>query len=190
MSTVPLTLRSVVLDEATAQTREVLGQVEVATTPGRVVDLSLLPGDPPACPQAVRAVLDADLVVLGPGSWFSSVLPHLLVPELAEAIASTAACRLVVLNLAAATSETEEYSAENLLEVLGVYAPSLTVDTVLADPSATRDAAALAEAADALGAELVLAPVHCDDHPHQHDPVRLAAALTALGGRGKMPRWR
>jgi uncharacterized cofD-like protein len=190
MSTVPLTLRSVVLDEQTGHTREVLGQVEVATAPGRVVDLSLLPDDAPACPQAVQAVLEADLVVLGPGSWFSSVLPHLLVPELADALASTKASRLVLLNLASATPETEEYSAENLLEVLGLYAPRLSVDTVLADPTATHDPQVLTEAARTLGAELVLSPVHSDDHPDQHDPLRLAAALAGLGGRGRMPRWR
>src|SRR5262249_28512562 len=62
------------------------GQVACAKTTGRVRSISLVPADPPACAQAVRAVAEADWVVLGPGSWFTSVLPHLLVPELADAV--------------------------------------------------------------------------------------------------------
>lgn len=190
MSTEPLTLRALVSDADSLEPSVVLGQVEVATTPGRVVDVSLLPADPPACPEAVEAVRHADLVVLGPGSWFSSVVPHLLVPELAEAIVTTPARRLVLLNLASATAETEEFSPDNLLEVLALYAPGLTVDVVLADPSSVPDPETLGKTADALGAELVLAPLRRADGSDQHDPDRLTAALAALGGRGRMPLWR
>jgi uncharacterized cofD-like protein len=189
MSTVPLTIAALVADRVTGVPAEVLGQVEVATTPGRVVDVSLLPAAPPACPQAVAAVREADLVVLGPGSWFSSVIPHLLVPELAEAIVQTSAARLVLLNLASATTETEEFSPENLLEVLALYAPGLRVDVVLADPGSVPDQDALRAAAADLGAELVLTPLHRDEDVDQHDPHRLTAALADIGGRGRIPPW-
>ncbi len=66
----------------------VRGQVACAKTTGRVRSISLMPADPPACAEAVTAVGAADWVVLGPGSWFTSVLPHLLVPELAAGAAS------------------------------------------------------------------------------------------------------
>ena len=59
----------------------VRGQVEVATTEGRIVSISLDPADPTACPEAVDAVLGADWVVLGPGSWYTSVIPHLHGPR-------------------------------------------------------------------------------------------------------------
>lgn len=190
MSTVPLSLRALVSDGTDAEPELVVGQVEVATTPGNVVDVSLLPPDPPACPEAVKAVLDADLVVLGPGSWFSSVIPHLLVPELAAAVCSTAATRLVLLNLRSATAETEEYLPENLLEVLALYAPALTVDVVLADESSVPDEPALVAAAAGLGAELVLADLADQSQADQHDPARLTSALAAIGGRGRMPAWR
>ncbi len=80
----------------------VRGQAECATTPGQVRSITLLPPDPPAVPEAVRAVLDADWVVFGPGSWFTSVLPHLLVPALSSAlhVTTAAARRRIVLNLA------------------------------------------------------------------------------------------
>ena len=106
----------------------VRGQAECATTPGQVRSITLLPPDPPAVPEAVRAVLDADWVVFGPGSWFTSVLPHLLVPELAAALHATAARRLVVLNLAPQPGETDGFSPHRHLEVLAGHAPALTVD--------------------------------------------------------------
>src|SRR5258708_24840267 len=78
----------------------VRGRVAWATTTGRVRSMSLVPADPPTCPEAVAAVGAADWVVLGPGSWFTSVLPHLLMPGLAEALVTTRARRLVSLKLA------------------------------------------------------------------------------------------
>ena len=69
--------------------RVIRGQVAVATTPGKVRRVRLLPGDPPATRQAVDAVMGAELVVLGPGSWFTSVIPHVLVPGLAAALKLT-----------------------------------------------------------------------------------------------------
>jgi uncharacterized cofD-like protein len=80
---------------------EVVGQVAVATTEGAVAAVQLRPAEPRACRQAVEAVRAADWVVLGPGSWFTSVLPHLLVPDLREALVTTTARRLVALNLEA-----------------------------------------------------------------------------------------
>src|SRR5712671_1659541 len=116
----------------------VRGQVACATTTGRVRSMSLVPADPPACPEAVAA---ADWVVLGPGSWFTSVLPHLLVPGLAEALVTTRARRLVALNLAPQPGETEGFSPHTHLEVLASHAPDLAVDVVLADRAAVRETA-------------------------------------------------
>src|SRR5262249_51769237 len=136
----------------------VRGQVACATTTGRVRSMSLVPADPPACPQAVAAVGAADWVVLGPGSWFTSVLPHLVVPELAEALVTTRARRLVALNLAPQPGETEGFSPHTHLEVLADHAPELTVDVVLADRGAASGTVAeLEKAAGLLGGRLVLA---------------------------------
>ncbi len=88
----------------------VRGQDACASTPGRVRSISLLPDDPPAVPAAVTAIMEADWVVFGPGSWFTSVLPHLLVPELASALRGTPAHRLVALNLAPQPGETGGFS--------------------------------------------------------------------------------
>ena len=148
----------------------------VASTPGRVVGVRLLPEDPPACEPAVAAVRAADWIVLGPGSWFTSVLPHLLVPELAAALHQTPARRCVTLNLASHERETAGFGAQTYLEVLGAHAPDLRVDAVLADPSSVDDAQKLADMAAAMGARLVLREVRVREGGDVHDPLLLAAA--------------
>jgi len=161
--------------------RTVRGQVACATTTGRVRSMSLVPADPTACPQAVQAVAEADWVVLGPGSWFTSVLPHLLVPGLASALIATPARRVVTLNLAPQPGETEGFSPRAHLEVLASHAPDLAVDVVLADSAAARDTAAeLKEAADLLGARLVLADLAMAGRLDRHDPLLLAGALARI----------
>jgi len=166
----------------------VRGQAECALTPGRVRSISLLPPDPPAVPEAVAAVLDADWVVFGPGSWFTSVLPHLLVPELAAALHDTAAGRVVALNLVAQPGETEGFSPHRHLEVLAEHAPDLEVDVVLADRGAAGDAGTeLEKAAGALGAGVLLADVAAPDGA-RHDPELLAAAYSRIFPGGA--QWR
>jgi uncharacterized cofD-like protein len=186
MSVVPLDIEAVV-EAADGSIVRVRGQVAVATTSGRVRSVSLLPADPAACPEAVAAVMSADWVVLGPGSWFTSVLPHLLVPDLAAAICGTSARRLLVLNLDQQLGETEGFAPESYLEVLTDHAPGLSLDVVLADPATVTDRAALQEAADRLGAKVVLAPLARADHPDQHDPDLLAIALDRLFIRDRQP---
>jgi uncharacterized cofD-like protein len=183
MSAVPLNItaqvRGLVPDDRSALTT-VRGQVEVATARGDVVEVALEPGDPPACPETLAALEVADWVVLGPGSWFTSVIPHLLVPELFTALHDTRARRLVVLNLAPQAGETDGFSPERHLEVLARHAPSLRIDVVLADEQRVADPAALRATAKALGAELVIADVAAPDGTARHDPLRLAAAYEGI----------
>ncbi|MEU4831715.1 uridine diphosphate-N-acetylglucosamine-binding protein YvcK [Streptosporangium sp. NPDC023615] len=178
MSSVPLDIAAEV--ELDGRVSTVRGQVACALTPGRVRAISLLPKDPPACREAVEAVLDADWVVFGPGSWFTSVLPHLMVPELAEALLATRARRLVTLNLAPQAGETDGFSPQKHLEVLRQHAASLAVDVVVADTGVTDDRDALAKAAAELGGRLVLAPVADEDGSPRHDAQRLASVLDEI----------
>lgn len=189
MASVPLDIEALVsgLDpDDPTRARTVRGQVAVATTPGRVEGLALVPPNPPACPEAVRAVGAADYVVLGPGSWFTSVLPHLLVPELAEALCTTRAQRIVALNLAPQQGETTGFSPERYLEVLAEHAPNLRIDVVLADPGAVPAAGTLQKVASSLGAELVLEPVAMADGSPRHDADSLATAYSHIFARGRI----
>jgi uncharacterized cofD-like protein len=177
MSAVPLEITAEVagLNPADpAAVQEVRGQAQVASTTGQVRSVALVPPNPPACPEAVDAIGEADSIVLGPGSWFTSVLIHLLVPELAAALRNTPARRILTLNLSPQVGETRGFSPERHLEVLAAHAPGLQLDVVIADDAFVADQPALAAAAAALGAELVVADVACDDGSPRHDPSRLA----------------
>ncbi len=162
----------------------VRGQVAVATTGGRLETIELVPSDPPACQEALEAVGAADVLVLGPGSLFTSVLPHLLVPEMAKAILSSPARRVLVLNIAAQPGETEGFAPHTHLEELSRLVADLRLDAVIADPRVVADPTTLRQAAGLLGAELILAPVAVDGEP-RHDPLALAEAFrVAFAPRG------
>ena len=184
MASVPLDLVAEVEGADPARPGEITlvrGQAECASTTGRVRSVSLIPPDPPACPEAVAAVHAADWVVFGPGSWFTSVLPHLLVPELADALISTPARRVVALNLVPQPGETDGFSPHKHLEVLAEHAPGLTIDVVLADRAAAAGSAAeLDKAAAMLGGRLVLTELAMRDGSPRHDPRRLAGAFAEI----------
>ncbi|KEI44838.1 hypothetical protein GU90_06305 [Saccharopolyspora rectivirgula] len=194
MSTLPLDMEADVvgLDSDPDAVRTIRGQVAIATTPGRVKQVRLYATgseQPIACPEAVQAVLDADLVLLGPGSWFTSVLPHLLVPELHEALVNTKASRVVILNLVPQPGETAGFSPEQHLDVLSQHAPRLRVDAVLADVDSVPTPDRLRSAAEGLGARTVLDKVASPQAPGRHEPQALAASLKAALER-RTDRWR
>ena len=174
------------LDEDPELVRTIRGQVAVATTPGQVQSVSVAPDSARACPDAVAAIDSADLLTFGPGSWFTSVLPHLLLPDLSAAILRSHARRLVVLNLVAQAGETEGFSPEQHLDVLSAHAPALRVDTVLADRSAVELPQRLASAARRVGARLELADVRVPGTA-RHDPARLSAALATEVAQSRGP---
>ncbi|MFD1831892.1 MULTISPECIES: gluconeogenesis factor YvcK family protein [Streptomyces] len=194
MSAVPLELRALVRGHDPARPEEVTtvrGQATVALTPGEVQRVHLVPHDPPAVPEAVEAVMDADWVVLGPGSWFSSVIPHLLVPELLKALTETRARRVLSLNLAPQPGETEGFSPQRHLEVLARHAPKLTFDVVLADRAAVPDEEGLRDAAGRLGGTVELAEVAGPGGVPRHDPELLAAAYDRIFRmHGRIGPWR
>jgi uncharacterized cofD-like protein len=183
MSVTPIDITATVqgVDPADPQRlTTVRGQVEVASSPGQVLSVDLSPANPPACRQALDAVGEADWIVLGPGSWFTSVIPHLLVPDLRRAVVSAAARRAVTLNLEPQTGETDGYSPEEHLQALCDYAPDLKLDVVLADHRTVTDHGALRRAAASFGAELVVADVSAADGSARHDPAKLANAYTSF----------
>jgi uncharacterized cofD-like protein len=183
------------LESDPRMSRVIRGQVAIATTVGKVRRVRLLPGDPPATRQAVDAIMSADLVVLGPGSWFTSVIPHVLVPELAAALRATSARRALVLNLAAEPGETAGFSVERHIHVLSQHAPNFTVHDIIVDATrvpSDRERDQLSRTAKILDARVEFADV-CRPGTPLHDPARLAAALEGVrlrgtaGGRDEVP---
>lgn len=176
MSSVPLDIEADVdLDGAMSVVR---GQVEVATTPGRVMGVRLDPEDPPAPPEAVAAIDEADWVVIGPGSWFTSVIPNLLVPGIREALSETTARKIVVMNLGAQPGETEGFSTVDHLEALASHAHGIDFDIVLGDRRLTP--ASISEAVEQIGGTAKLFDVASRSGLDRHDPLLLAAAFRQI----------
>jgi uncharacterized cofD-like protein len=182
MSRVPLEIDADVLD-GDGTVRLVRGQHAVAVSTGHVEAVRISPTAPPACAEAVDAVGTADWLIFGPGSWYTSVIPHLLVPELAVAVLASPARRLVTLNLAA-EKETASLTVPDHLHALTRYLPGLRADVVLADGKAVGDPEPVHRAAESLGARLVLAPVAVEDGGPRHDPTALAVALSHILAAG------
>lgn len=161
----------------------VRGQSRVAGHPGKVRTARLIPEEPRACPEALESIKLADFVVLGPGSWFTSVMPHLLVPELRQALCDTPARRILTLNVSLNDDETSGYTVAEHVAAISAHAPGLTFDHVIADPHVvtTPDERAALEAAVAqVGGRLVLTTVGKLSRPGVHDTLRLAAAYRDL----------
>ncbi|MDT5191060.1 MAG: hypothetical protein QOI28_3311 [Mycobacterium sp.] len=177
------------LESDPRMSRVIRGQVALATTVGKVRRVRLLPSNPPATRQAIDAIMAADLVVLGPGSWFTSVIPHVLVPQLAEALQATQARRALVLNLVAEPGETAGFSAERHIHVIAQHAPGFTVHDIIVDAAGVpgeREREQLRRTAAILDAEVEFADVSRPGTP-LHDPARLAAALERVRLRGSAP---
>ena len=181
-----LPMASVALDiEGTFNTSTgrivVRGQKEVATAKGHIQSLRIIPEDPPARSEALDAISDAEWITMGPGSWFSSVIPHLLVPAQLQALQSSAARKILILNLDASTqSQGEEFAGstpEEHLEFFHRYAPGVTVDYCLVDQSVVRDHEALQLAASTLGGEIVVADIRKAPGSIHHDAQKLALHL-------------
>jgi uncharacterized cofD-like protein len=167
-----------------ARTRTIRGQVAIATTPGRVREIKLSPADPPLHSAVLDAIAAADVVSLGPGSWYTSVLPHLLVPKLRAALVASSARVVVVLNLEPQPGETDGFSPEEHLTVLQSHLGGVALHTVIADAESVVDRCGLLSAVRECGAELVLGRVAEDGGVPRHDPARLAGALREALGSG------
>ncbi len=179
MATVPLDI------EGTFNTSTgrivVRGQKEVATAKGRIESLRVIPENPQARMEALTAIRTADWITMGPGSWFSSVMPHLLVPMQLDALSRSKAKKILILNLDAHSNTAgEEFAGstpEEHLELFSEYAPDVLIDYFLVDSSVIRDEMALAAIARKLGGQIVAVDIRKAPGSIHHDVTQLALHL-------------
>jgi uncharacterized cofD-like protein len=172
----------------------VKGQVQVATAKGRLESLRLLPENPTARPESLSAIGDADWIVMGPGSWFSSVLPHLMVPQQRDALVAAKAKKILVLNLDSAESggatpnlikgsgEYAGYTATEHIEILHTYAPDLRFDLIVADQSVVAGSDQLQRHLSSTGGELLIADLRDQRSLVHHDPKKLTSLFAHIAG--------
>jgi len=111
----------------------VAGESKIPESNGRVRRVWLEPNAPPAFPQAIRALLSADVIAIGPGSLYTSLLPNLLVPDLSDAIRSSRALKLYICNVATQVGETEGFSCVDHIHAIEEHAGKSLFDVVLAN---------------------------------------------------------
>ena len=163
-------------------TKIVRGQAEVATTKGRLKSLRIIPEIPHAYPDAISAITDADWITMGPGSWFSSVIPHLLVPAQRDAIVASPAKKILLLNLDTSDKSAGEYAGYSPLEhlqILSTYAPALHFDCVVIDSSAEGQSE-LQRHLSTKGSQLVTADLRSGGAPLHHDVKKLGQLFTHI----------
>jgi len=189
LSTQPLDIEATVID-ANGQRRQIQGQSKVAVVTDHIEAIRLIPEAPDACAQAIDAVTQADVVVLGPGSWFTSVLPHFYLPQMAEALHTTRAKRILVLNLQPQTGETHDYQAVHYLRDLADAQPGFRVDLVLADAHLVANQHIVTEAAGVIGAEVLFGEVASVEPPFdRHDAKKLASWFRSALKHGNIGSW-
>jgi len=181
----PVTLHARLFDGS-----EVLGQSEIARSTA-IDQVWLSPEGVAASEDATRAIAEADLIVIGPGSLYTSIMPSLLLPEIVDAIRASAAIRLYVCNVATQQGETEGFDLADHMTALERHTSPGMIDVVLANNQfgARRPGAYSAQpvrlrwpptglaASVASAPRLVLEDVVDPDNAHHHDPARLAAAV-------------
>lgn len=177
------------------------GESNIGHAEGRIQRVYLEPQDAPAYPQAIRAILDADMVVIGPGSLYTSVLPNLLVQDICAALESSTAIKVYVCNVATQAGETAGYDVTDHVEALtshigrGVFSVVLangniiheqtlggtgSAEWVLPPPGLPQGLPQGGASGQVDGYRLVLADLVDPQHPWRHDSAKLAQALMSL----------
>jgi uncharacterized cofD-like protein len=172
--------------------RRVRGETRISAT-GQIERVYLDPPTPPALEEAVDAIHDAEMVVLGPGSLFTSVMPNLLVPGIAQALRTTSALRVYVCNVMTQPGETHGFRASDHVQALEKHLGEPIVEFVLLNE--TRPAPEVLARYEREGAQWVepdkqtlarwgYIPITADlisrDNLARHDPAKLARALMRL----------
>lgn len=168
-------------------THVVRGQKEVALGKGALESLRLIPDAATPTPEGLQAIGDADFITLGPGSWFSSVLPHLLVKKQLSALQSSKAKRLLIMNLDATINHSGDEFAGNTpaahLQVLRRLAPDLRCDIALLDESIAAQANVLPELeilVAEMGGRVNVADLASHPGSKHHDPQKLFSAFSHI----------
>lgn len=127
----PATLTDVHLWAKLADGRRIHGESSITEAKGKIVTIGCIPSNPPALPKAVQAILEADFIIIGPGSLYTSIIPNLLVPEIAEAVASRNVPRIYVCNIMTQPGETDGYSVSDHIKAIDKACGYQLFDAVL-----------------------------------------------------------
>jgi len=193
----PSTLSNVILVaevkvEGESGTKRVVGESLIPKSGGSIIQVYLDPAKPPAYPASVQAILQADLIVIGPGSLFTSILPNLLIPGILSALRKTSATKLFVCNLATQPGETDNYTVADHMVAISRHVskdPSedgFWIDTVLANSNLTIPSdkgggnTQFVRPEGAIAVPIVTFDLVDEERPWRHDSGKLASAIAEI----------
>jgi uncharacterized cofD-like protein len=184
---VPSTLADVTLTALTVDGERITGESNIGHSPTRIREVFIEPSDAAPHPDAIAAILDADLIVMGPGSLYTSVLPNLLVRGVMDAIRASSAMRIYVSNVATQHGETDTFTVQDHIDALEQHVGRGTFHLVIANNNLSSDLPAdwhsepvrLTDG-DSPDPRIVLMDVISEQNRYRHDPVKLASAIMRL----------
>lgn len=187
----PSTLANVTLCAEMADGSRIVGESNIGEARTPIRRIFLQPERLAGYPEALRAILDADLIILGPGSLYTSILPNLLVEDLARAVRLSAATKVYVCNVATQRGETDNFSVEDHVDALVAHVGEGFFDYILVNSNfaaadkirpewQVRPVGRGERERELHGAHVVLADVVNADNPLRHDPDKLAARLLRI----------
>ncbi|MEO0888449.1 MAG: gluconeogenesis factor YvcK family protein, partial [Cyanobacteria bacterium J06648_10] len=127
----PSTLSDVSLWVNLSDGRYIQGESNITKAGGNIDEIGCIPEDPPALPQAVEAINEADYIIVGPGSLYTSIIPNMLVPELVNAIAARQVPRIYICNIMSEPGETQGYTVSKHIEAIDRSCGQYLFDAVL-----------------------------------------------------------
>ncbi|MEM1369914.1 MAG: gluconeogenesis factor YvcK family protein, partial [Cyanobacteria bacterium P01_H01_bin.15] len=137
----PATLSDVSLWAEFADGRRVVGESSITEAQGRIQRIGCIPPDPPALPTVIKAIQDADYIIIGPGSLYTSIIPNLLVPEISDAIANAQVPRIYVCNIMTQQGETDGYTVSDHIRAIDHACGQSLFDAVLINRRSPSDKA-------------------------------------------------
>jgi len=189
----PATLTDVSLWAKLADGRIIEGESKITEAMGQIRQIGCHPADPVALPAALAAIKEADYIIIGPGSLYTSIIPNLLVPAIRQALARVTVPRIYVCNIMTQPGETDNYSVADHLRAIEEVCEERIVDAVLAQKTAPSPQSLQLYAQEhshpvfldreevgKMGYRIVLANVMAEDEVTakvRHDPQRLARVL-------------
>ena len=197
----PATLSDVRLWAELTDGRRIEGESSIPKAGGKIVKIGCIPANPPAVPAAIKAIKEADYIIIGPGSLYTSLIPNLLVPEIADAIAQSDAPRIYICNIMTQPGETEGYTvADHIRAIDAACGQRRLFDAVLIHKKSPSEQSLIRyaqqnshpvfldrEAVTQLGRRIVLANVLYEDETGfvRHNPQKLAQVLLRWYGRSQ-----
>ncbi len=190
---IPSTLEQVTLaadlyiegEDGEPELQTIRGESAITAQRGRIQRVYLEPTDVRAYPPALKAIFQADMILVGPGSLYTSILPNLLVPDLTQALYHTKAPLVYVSNLATQAGETSGYDVADHVEAITQHVPQLTFDAVLANdnfslPEEKLGNTAQVQLAEPAGSRLITADLVDEAQPWRHDSQKVAQSIISL----------